>query len=45
MEKLANLFERANIFDVSLKFDIHQVLKKMLKYYLNDDVDKLRGGY
>ena len=42
MEKLANLFERANILDVSLKFDIHQVLKKMIKYHFKEDVDKLR---
>lgn len=42
MEKIANLFSRIKKIEPNLELDIHQILKKMIKFHFRDDLDKCR---
>ena len=42
MEETALLFSRFSKINPDLKIDIHQVLKKMILYHFQDDLNKAR---
>lgn len=42
LEKLAILFSQIDEIELTVQLDIHQVLKKMIKYYFSDDAAKCR---
>lgn len=42
MEKIAILFSRIKEIEPNLELDIHQILKKMIKFHFRDDLDKCR---
>ena len=42
MERLAYLFSQIDQMEPNLQLDLHQVLKKMIKFHFRDDKNKIR---
>ena len=42
MERLAYLFSQIDQMEPNLQLDLHQVLKKMIKFHFRDDINKIR---
>ena len=42
MEKISNLFPKIKKIEPNLELDIHQILKKMIKYHFRDDGKRCR---
>ena len=42
MERLAYLFSQIDQMEPNLELDLHQVLKKMIKFHFRDDINKIR---
>ena len=42
MERLVYLFSQIDQMEPNLQLDLHQVLKKMIKFHFRDDINKIR---